>query len=93
MAGAAVWHRFSVDKVASHCFLQCFCVLRHCALYKTRFGTVSLLSWKWLPKTEAYGQGASTEIATFWAHSGYDWAKNVEKSQNGAILKRFCCWD
>ena len=56
MASAAVWQRFSVDKVASRCFLQCFCMLRHCALYKTRFGTVSRLSWTWLPKTESYGQ-------------------------------------
>ena len=50
MASSAVWQRFSVDKVASRCFLQCFCMLRHCALYKTRFGTVSRLSWTWLPK-------------------------------------------
>ena len=56
MASAAVWQRFSVDKVASRCFLPCFCMLRHCALYKTRFGTVSRLSWTWLPKTEPYGQ-------------------------------------
>ena len=52
MASAAIWCCFSVDKVAS----RCFCMLHHCALYKTRFGIVSQLSWKWLPKTEAYGR-------------------------------------
>ena len=78
MASADVWPCFSAGKVASCCFLLCFCMLRHCTLYKIRFGTVSRLSWTSLPKTEAHGQAVGS---LHWEPWSFDRAYDIKKEQ------------
>ena len=80
-------YHFSTDEVASPCFLQYFCVFHHYAPCKTRFGTVSQLSWTWLPKIEAN----CGEPRLGYLPGGFDWA--LKNGENSAILKRSCCWD